>query len=126
MPAIGSTSATPPDQLPPALRDIGIDQRLNQQVSLDLEFRDESGRMVRLREYFGRKPVVLALVYYECPMLCNLVLNGTLRSLRTLTLDAGRDFEVVAVSIDPREGSQLAATRRASYLEKYNRSGAAW
>ena len=126
MPAIGSTSMTPPDQLPPSLRDIGIDQRLNQQVSLSLEFVDESGRKVRLGDYFGRKPVVLALVYYECPMLCNLVLNGVLRSLRTLTLDAGRDFEVVAVSIDPREGPQLASARRATYLEKYNRAGSTW
>jgi protein SCO1/2 len=126
MPAIGSTSMTPPDQLPPSLREIGIDQRLNQQVSLNLEFVDESGRKARLGDYFGRKPVLLALVYYECPMLCNLILNGVLRSLRTLSLDAGRDFEVVAVSIDPREGPQLASARRATYLEKYNRAGATW
>lgn len=127
MPAVGASSMTTADKLPSELRNIGIDQRLNAQVSLDIPFRDESGREVRLGEYFGRKPVLLALVYYECPMLCNLVLNGIVRSLRALPgFDAGREFEVVAVSIDPREKPALAAARRASYLEKYNRPGARW
>lgn len=121
--SLGS-AAMPPDQLPAALRDIGIDQKLGQPVSLDLPFRDESGRVVRLSEFFRTRPVVLALVYYDCPMLCHMVLNGLLRGLRAVPLNAGRDFDVVAVSIDPREGPELAGTRRRSYVEKYNRAGA--
>lgn len=113
----------PPEVLPSQLKDIGIDQRLNERVSTDLAFRDESGASVRLGQYLGRKPVVLALVYYQCPMLCNLVMNGALRSLRAVSLDAGRDFDVVFVSIDPSETPEQAAARHQEYTGKYRRPG---
>jgi protein SCO1/2 len=108
---------------PAILREVGIDQRLDQQVPLDLPFRDEEGRAVRLGDYFGRRPVVLALVYYECPMLCTQVLNGLVSALGVVTLDAGRDFDVVAVSFDPGEGPGLAKAKKQSYVERYARPG---
>ncbi len=110
---------------PPALREVGIEQRLNQQVPLDLTFKDESGKTVRLGDYFRGKPVVLSLVYYKCPMLCNLVMNGELRSFRQVQQTLGRDFEAVTVSFDPSETPALAAEKKASYVDKYNRPGAA-
>jgi protein SCO1/2 len=110
--------------LPPALRDIGIDQRLNQQIPLDLTFRDETGRVTPLRDYFGKRPVILSLVYYNCPMLCTLVLNGLLRSMRALPLNAGQDYDVVTVSFDPSETFALAAAKKQSYVERYKRAGA--
>jgi protein SCO1/2 len=108
---------------PEVVRRIGIDQRLNDRVPLDLRFRDEQGRDVALGSYFGERPVVLALVYFECPMLCNQVLNGLTHALRVTSLEAGRDFDVVAVSFDPREGSALAAAKKASYVKRYGREG---
>lgn len=111
--------------LPPALRDVGIDQNLNQQVPLDLVFRDESGRVVPLGEYFKGKPVILSMVYYECPMLCTQVLNGLTASMRVLGFNAGQQYEVVTVSFDPREGPELAAKKKAIYLDIYKRPGAA-
>ncbi len=101
--------------------DIGIDQKLNQQVPLDLSFRDEVGKTVRLADYFGQKPVILSLVYYDCPMLCTLSLNGLLHSLQHLTFSAGQDFNVVTVSFDPREKPELAAAKKRVYLTLYNR-----
>ncbi len=113
-------------EIPDQLRGVAIDQRLNEQIPLDLAFRDESGNRVALRQYFRQKPVVLAFVYYTCPMLCTEVLNGLLRAMRAVTLDAGRDYEVVTVSIDPRDTPELAAAKKASYVQKYGRaSGAA-
>jgi protein SCO1/2 len=115
------------DSRPPALREVGIDQRLDAQVPLDLLFRDEEGRERPLGSYFGEKPVVLALAYYECPMLCTLVLNGLVRALRAISLDLGDDFEVVTVSFDPRETPALAAAKKKNYLEQYGRDGtSAW
>jgi protein SCO1 len=116
-------AGSPAGDKPAILREIGIDQRLNERVPLDLTFRDEQGRTVRLGEYFGDRPVVLALVYYECPMLCTQVLNGLVRALRVVPLDAGRDFDVVAVSFDPDEGPELARAKKASYVEQYGREG---
>jgi protein SCO1/2 len=110
--------------LPAPLRGIGLDQRLNEQVPLDLTFHDETGKAVQLREYFGEKPVVLALVYYECPMLCSLVLNGLLRSLRTLSFAVGEEFNVVTVSFNPWETPALAAAKKEMYLQSYARPGA--
>lgn len=110
---------------PALLRAIGFDQRLDAQVPLDLAFRDEIGRPVRLADYLGRKPVILVLAYYECPMLCSLVLNGLLRSLRTLSFDVGDQFNVVTVSFDPSETPTLAAAKKKSYIERYGRIGAA-
>lgn len=114
--------------IPPALQGIGIDQKLNQNLPLDLRFRDESGKSVALRSYFGQRPVVLALVYYDCPMLCTMVLNGLLRTMRAVNLSAGTDYEVVTVSFDPRETPQLAAAKKGFYVEKYRRpsGGAGW
>jgi protein SCO1/2 len=107
------------------LKQVGIDQRLNNQIPLDLAFRDESGREVRLGDYFKNgKPVVLTLVYYECPMLCNQVLNGVVGTLEAMTFTPGKEFEMVTVSFDPREGPELAAKKKETYLKRYRREGA--
>jgi protein SCO1 len=111
--------------LPPLLRDVGFDQRLNAQVPLNLEFQDEAGSPVTLGDYFGDKPVILVLAYYRCPMLCNLVLNGLTRALRDVPFDAGSEFEVVTVSFDPRETPALAAAKKETYVARYGRAAAA-
>jgi len=108
----------------PILKNVGIDQRLNQQVPLDLVFTDDTGRDVRLGSYFGARPVVLALVYYECPMLCMQVLSGLVGSLEALPFDAGQQFDVVVVSFDPGETPALAAEKRQFFLKRYGRPGA--
>lgn len=105
----------------PLLREVGIDQKLNSPIPTNLMFTDETGRDVRLGDYFGTKPVVLALVYYECPMLCTQVLNGLVGSLEALTFDAGNEFEVVIVSFDPGETPALAADKKKTYLRRYGR-----
>ena len=102
-------------------KQVGIDQRLNAQVPLDLVFTDESGREVRLGDYFGKRPVVLALVYYECPMLCTEVLNGLTSALGVLNFEAGREFDVVAVSFSPSEDHVLAAQKKQNYVKRYGR-----
>jgi protein SCO1/2 len=107
--------------VPKPLGEIGFDQNLDQMVPLDVELRDEQGRAVRLGDYFGTRPVVLAFVYYDCPMLCPLVLNSIASSLGVLSLDAGRDFELVMVSFDPRETPELAAAKKAGHLQRYSR-----
>jgi len=112
---------TPSTARPAALREVGFDQNLSQMVPLDIRLRDERGAEVRLGDYFGARPVVLALVYYECPMLCTQVLNSLTSTLALLSLDPGRDFEVVVVSFDTRETPALAAAKRASYLARYKR-----
>ena len=114
--------AEPP--LPGVLRDVGFDQRLGEQVPADLPFRDERGRTVTLRDYLGDTPLVLVPAYYECPMLCTLVLNGVVSALRALPFDVGREFRVVTLSFDPTETSELAAAKKASYLRQYRRPGA--
>ena len=107
------------------LKQVGIDQRLNNQIPLDLTFRDESGREVRLGDYFKKgRPVLLTLVYYECPMLCNQVLNGVVGTLGAVTFTPGKEFEIVTVSFDPREGPELAARKKESYLKRYRRENA--
>ena len=106
---------------PGLLQKVGIDQRLNAQVPLDLMFTDETGRDVRLGEYFGKRPVVLAMVYYECPMLCTQVLNGVVSALGVLKFDVGKEYDVIAVSINPKEGPGLAAQKKKAYLERYKR-----
>ncbi len=111
--------------VPQPLREIGFDQRLDERVPLDVEFRDELGQTVRLGQYFGQKPVVLAFVYYDCPMLCTMVLSSITSTLGVLSLDAGTDFELVMVSFDPRETPELAARKKAEYLGRYDRPGAA-
>ena len=112
--------------LDPAVGDqIGIVQRLGERVPLDLAFRDETGAEVRLDEILDKRPVILSLVYYECPMLCTQVLNGLLRSLRVLSMDVGGEFEVITVSIDPGETPALAAAKKKEYVGRYGRDGAA-
>jgi protein SCO1/2 len=110
--------------LPKALKDIGIDQKLNDTIPLDAVFKDEQGREVRLGQFFKGKPVVLSLVYYACPMLCNQVLNGMMGSFRQVSFNIGEQFEVVTVSFDPHETPELAATKKATYIKAYNRPGA--
>jgi protein SCO1 len=113
---------------PPALRDVGIDQRLDAQVPLDLVFRDESGQPVELGRYFGSKPVILSLAYYECPMLCTLVLNGMASALKVLSFDVGNQFEVITVSFNPADTPQLAAAKKQTILKEYGRpdAGRGW
>jgi len=106
------------------LRDVGIDQRLGQQLPLDAIFQDEEGRPVRLGQYFRERPVVLALAYYNCPMLCTQVLNGLLSSARVLSFDAGKEFEIVVVSFDPRDRPADARAKKAPYVKEYGRPGA--
>lgn len=111
--------------LPGALQGVGIDQRLNQQVPLNLTFRDEAGRAVPLSSFFHGKPVLLALVYYRCPMLCTQILNGVVGSLKAVSFDPGQDFEVLSVSFDPKDTPELAASKKQTYLRRYGREGTA-
>jgi|HubBroStandDraft_3_1064219.scaffolds.fasta_scaffold02369_7 protein SCO1/2 len=118
-------AAAQPGALSPFQR-MGFDQLVGRQVPGDLTFRDETGRQVRLGDYFGRRParpLVLALVYYNCPMLCTLTLAGLSRGLKGLSFDVGRDFDVVVVSFDPRETPAMAAKARREALERYGRRG---
>lgn len=108
---------------PALLRDVGLDQKLGSSIPLDLTFRDERGRAVALRQFFGEKPVILTLVYYQCPMLCTEVLNGLLRSAKELPLEIGKDFTIVTVSIDPSERSVLAEVKHELYTGLYGRGG---
>ena len=113
--------------LPAALKNVGIDQKLNQQLPLDLSFRDENGQTVQLGQYFGKRPVVLSLVYYSCPMLCTQVLNGMVGAFKTLAFVPGEEYEVVTVSFDPKETPALAAEKKriyVDYLPEAKRQGA--
>jgi protein SCO1/2 len=109
---------------PPQLRGVGIEQRLNNQVPLDLKFRDETGQTVTLGSYFGKKPVILSLVYYSCPMLCTMAENGLLNALRNVKFNIGEQFQVVTVSFDPSETSAMAMGKKAVYVGLYGRPGA--
>ena len=109
---------------PPFLKDVGIDQKLDEQVPLDLVFRDEVGKDVRLGELVKDKPVILVLVYYECPMLCTMVLNDITKTMKVMPYDVGNQFDVVTVSFDPRENHELAAAKKDSYVKQYGRAGA--
>ena len=120
-------TGNPSTGLPSALREVRIEQKLDQQLPLDLVFRDESGQQVKLGQYFGKKPVVLALVYYDCPMLCTQVLNGMVTSFRVLPFEIGDEFDVVTVSFDPRETNVLATAKKkiyVNYLPDRMRAGA--
>jgi protein SCO1/2 len=110
--------------LPNTLKTVGIEQKLNEQLPFDAVFKDENGKEIKLGEYFGKdRPIILALVYYECPMLCNEVLNGLTGTLKSLSMDAGKDFDVVAISFDARENdkSELAKSKKEGYLKRYGR-----
>jgi protein SCO1/2 len=110
---------------PELLKDVGIDQKLNDTIPLNLTFRDERGNTVELAQYFGSKPVILSLVYYSCPMLCTQILNGLDRSLKNIPMTIGTDFNVVTVSIDPTERPVLADAKHELYVGMYGRPGAA-
>jgi protein SCO1 len=115
----------PAQKLPPGLSNVNIEQKLDAQIPLDDTFRDEFGRTVKLGDYFNQKrPVILNLVYFECPMLCTEVLNGLSSALRLMKLDVGKDFDVVTVSFDPREKPELAAAKKRAYLQRYGRPNA--
>jgi protein SCO1/2 len=113
------------DGRPVGLLEVSFDQKLNQQVPLELRFRDESGKSVQLAEYFKQKPVILNFVYYKCRDLCPLMLDGVVRSLRAISFNAGTEFNVLTVSFDPRDTPALAAAKKADLIEKYARPGAA-
>jgi protein SCO1/2 len=120
-------AASEPNGMPQALKEVGIEQRLGESLPLDTEFKDEDGKSVKLSSYFSTgRPVIIAFVYYECPMLCNQVLNGLTGALKGINLDAGKDFDVVAISFDARENDKvaLAKNKKASYVERYGRPGA--
>lgn len=117
-------SGTPASAQPSIFTSVGIDQHLDAQVPLDASFRDESGNTVKLGDYFGKRPVILTLVYYQCPMLCTQVLNGVTSSLNMLKFDVGKDFDVVTVSIDPRETPEMAKSKKDVYLGRYRRATA--
>jgi len=110
---------------PAILNHVGISQNLGTQISPDLAFRDETGKSVRLGDYFGKKPIVLSLVYFDCPALCTEVLNGELRTMKAISLDLGKDFDAVTVSFEPKDTPALAKAKRDVYAGQYGRPGAA-
>jgi protein SCO1/2 len=114
--------------LPPQLQGVGLDQRLNELIPLDATFHDEQARTVALRQYFDKRPVILTLVYYQCPMLCTRILEGLVTSLKGVGLEPGKDFQIVTVSFNPRETPALAAAKKQSYLKLYGNpaAGSAW
>lgn len=114
----------PANYRPPRLENVGIEQRLDSQVPSDLAFFDETGKSVRLGDYFGQKPLILNLVYYRCPMLCGEVLAGLTASMRMVSFDIGREYNVVTVSFDPQETPETAAAKKEEYLRRYGRAGA--
>ena len=125
--ATGAPYNTPAGKSPTVelLRDVGIEQHLEARLPLEALLRDEAGREVRLGDYFSEKPVVLILVQYRCSRLCTQVLNGFLHSSQAIPLKMGRDYHVITVSFDPREGAPLAAEKKRSYVKAYRRDGAA-
>jgi protein SCO1/2 len=113
-----SAQGLPAAEVPAQLRDVGFDQNLNQRLPLDVELTDEHGRTVEIGDYFGKRPVVLSFVYYGCPMLCLQSLSSLAATLGVLSENPGEDFEVVSVSIDPRETPALALEKKAHYVER--------
>ena len=111
------------DQLPTVLAKVGVDQRLNQPLPLDAQFVDETGKTVRLGDYFGSRPAILTLVYYNCPMLCSEELDGLTGALEMVRLEPGKDFNIIVISIDPTETPALAARKKAYYMRRYGRPG---
>lgn len=109
------------DQKPRILSDVGIDQKLNAQVPPDLVFHDEMGRDVRLGDYFGKRPMVLALVYYKCPMLCTMVLNDLTKAMNSMKMNCGEQFDILTISFDPNETPSLAQEKKEQYIRAYRR-----
>lgn len=130
---IASPAAGKPGDPSPRLKEsrdriidgVGVGQNLDAPLPLDATFRDEAGAEVRLGDYFGDRPVIVTLVYYNCPMLCTIELNGVLKSLKGVSYDIGRQVEVVTISIDPTETPELAGRKKAAYVRRYGRPGAA-
>lgn len=117
----GDKQMGPANTQPNVLNGVGISQNLNKQLPLGLSFTDEEGKVVHLADYFGKKPAILALVYYSCPMLCSEELNGLTSALQMVRFTPGKDFNVIVVSIDPEEGPNLAAAKKRTYLKRYGR-----
>jgi protein SCO1 len=115
----------PSSTVPKPLREIGFDQNIGQRMPLDVPFTDESGRTVRLGDYFGARPVVLVFAYYDCPMLCTQVINGLASALDVLSLAPHKDFEIVTISFNPKDTPATAAAKKAAYLQRYRKDGAA-
>lgn len=121
-----AAAASATSGLPEALKTVGIEQKLGEQLPLDTEMKDETGKIVKLGSFFNNgRPVIIALVYYECPMLCNQVLNGLTGSLKGINLNVGKDFDVVAISFDAREfdAPEIAKAKKDGYIERYGRPG---
>jgi protein SCO1/2 len=118
-------SVVPANTMPGPLKEVRYEQRLGEQVPLDLPFRDEAGRPVKLGDYFGKRPAILVLAYYHCPMLCDLVLQGVEMSLKPLSLTPGKEFDVIVASIDPKETPAQAAAKKREILARYRRPGTA-
>jgi len=110
---------------PGALQGVTVEQHLGQQLPLDAVFRDEDGKQVRIGDFFGpgKRPAVLVMAYYECPMLCTLVLNSTIKAMRPMSLKAGTDYDLIVVSIDPKETPELARTKKDTYVHAYSPAG---
>lgn len=122
-PGLRPAAGAPASTMPAPLQQVRFDQRLEAQLPLDATFRDEDGKAVRLGDYFGARPVVVAFVYYECPMLCNQILNGLVSGIGVLDETVGTEFDVVAISFDARETPVQAAAKKAAYLDRYGRPG---
>jgi protein SCO1 len=114
----------PANKMSPQLQDVGIDQKLDSQVPLDLTFRDETGQNVALKSYFGKRPVILSLVYFNCPMLCPEVVAGMTRTLNLVKLDLGKDYDVLTISFDPKDTPLLAAEKKRAWLQGLTKPGA--
>ncbi|HYU46849.1 MAG TPA: SCO family protein [Terriglobales bacterium] len=119
-----SIMSPPPNVRPPGLKNVGIQQNLNQQIPPDLTFTDDLGRKVQLADYFGQKPLILNFVYYSCPMLCGEELAGLESALRVLKFDVGKEFEVITISFDPKDTPEAAAKKKEELLRRYHRPGA--
>lgn len=121
--AQAASSVVPSTEMPGTLKAVGYDQRIGERVPVDSVWRDESGREVKLGDLLGQRPAVLVLAYYHCPMLCDLVLQGVETGLKPLSLDPGRDFDVIVASIDPAETPEMAAKKKREILARYARPG---
>ncbi len=119
-----SIMSPPPNVRPPGLKNVGIKQNLNQQVPDGLVFTDDLGRKVKLGDYFGKKPIILNLVYFTCPMLCGEELAGMESALRVLKFDVGKEFDVITISFDPKDTPEAAAKKKEQILRRYKRPGA--
>jgi protein SCO1/2 len=125
-PMMGGILSPPVNQRPPGLQFVGIEQHLNAEIPAGLEFRDELGNPVKLDDYFGHgRPVILNLGYYQCPMLCSELLEGLVGSMKALTLQLGQDFDVVTLSFDPRETTEMAAAKKRDIMKRYGRANSA-